>query len=1032
MKNHRYGILLIVLLGLLIPVSSSAQNGGNKRGQHKATVVKAETSGAFVKAKVLDKTGNPVVNAVVYSGETEKRVYTNESGEFSLPVKKNAVIMIEAPGYQDVVVNTAKGGFPQKIILFKKDYFTDKADQVRRPDGGITLQRDLVGAAGKISGETLISYPDILLSNALQGRAAGLVTVPTVGGLGNNTSDLYLRGVHGKGNNQAIVVVDGLERPLDEVLPEEIETIELLKDPITKILYGPRAANGVLSVTTKKGIPNRRIMRFSAEAGVNQLTRQPEYLNSYQYAQLYNEARQNDGFTDFYTTDQIEGYKNSSGVNDFSYPNVDYYKEFLQQQSMYRKVTMELAGGDNDVQYALIAGYSGNGGFEKIGTTPDLNKLNIRGSLDVKVTDYLSVSGGVVGRLDIRSRGSLNQGEVFTALSTHRTNEYPFTIDPLSIGVPVDSSGVPAFGGSLYHSDNLYADMVYGGSSIEKTLSSQANLGMNFTLDKILKGLKASAGLSFDNNSYFMEGQRNVYPTYAVNTYLNESGLPDTLITELRKRVLQSDQSRLGERSLSTSGWRADASYENQFGVHGIAATLAYNYYKNEIRGENQDQINANYSMRLNYAYDKKYSLELDVAYMGSNRFMAGNQYFTSSAVGGAWILSNEEFLKHLSQIDFLKLKASYGIIGYDGGTSSLLYRTAWENGGTALLGEQNITISSKITNFVLIGNPDLKWEHSNELNVGVEALFLKNRLSAELNYFNEIRSDIIGYKSSDYAGYVGIFHSNTNMGTVANQGIEGTIAWGDKAGDFSYNVGLNFIWSKNKLVEWDQLDYPDAYANLLGQPSDVMIGYEAIGLFGKDVPLAGAPVQTFGAYQEGDIAYADLNGDDIIDERDRKVLGNSFPRTSLGLNLDLKYKQFGLNVLGVAKGGYNVWTVNSYYWNRAEDKYSVLTLDRYHPVNNPDGNYPRLTTTAGANNFVYSSFWMKNAAFFRLKNIELSYTLAGKSMAELANNIKFFVRGANLFVLSNIKELDPELMNAGVTNYPVYLTVTGGISVKF
>ncbi|MPN24063.1 hypothetical protein SDC9_171457 [bioreactor metagenome] len=233
-------------------------------------------------------------------------------------------------------------------------------------------------------------------------------------------------------------------------------------------------------------------------------------------------------------------------------------------------------------------------------------------------------------------------------------------------------------------------------------------------------------------------------------------------------------------------------------------------------------------------------------------------------------------------------------------------------------------------------------------------------------------------------------------------------------------------------MVEWDQLDYPDAYANMLGLPSDVMIGYEAIGLFGKDVPLAGAPVQTLGTYQEGDIAYADLNGDDIIDDRDRKVLGNSFPRTSLGLNLDLKYRQFGLNLTGVAKGGYNVWTVNNYYWNRAEDKYSILTLDRYHPINNPDGSYPRLTTTSGANNFVYSSFWMKNAAFFRLKNIELSYTLNGKSITKFSNNIRFFIRGANLFVLSNIKELDPELINAGVTNYPVYLTVTGGISVKF
>lgn len=1032
MKNHRYELLLAGLLVFLLPFASSAQTTNNRRGQNKSTAEKTASLTTNIKAVVVDKSGNPIRNVAISSGESERMVYTDKSGEFSLAIRKDAIIFIEAVGYESKIINLSKGNFPQKITLYKKTIFTSEKDQINRSDGGISLQHDLVGVSSKISGESLISYPDILLSNSLQGRGAGLVTFPTIGGLGDNNSIFYLRGSHTKGNNQAIVVIDGLERTLDDLLAEEIETIELLKDPTTKILYGPRAANGVIWVTTKRGLPNRRIMRFSAEGGVNQLTRQPEYLNSYEYSRLYNEARQNDGFSDFYTPQQIEGYRNSSGVNDFSSPNVDYYNEFLKQQSQYRKVTMELLGGDNDVQYALIAGYSGNGGFEKIGTTPDLNKLNVRGNLDVKVTDYLTVSGGIVGRLNIRTWGSLNQNQIFSALSTHRPNEYPFTIDPENIGIPVDSSGVPAFGGSLYRSNNLYADIIYGGTSIERFLNSQANLGMNFTLDKILKGLKASAYVSFDNNSYFMEGQRNVYPTYAVNTYLNESGIVDTLITELRKRELQTNQSRLGERALRTSGWRANTSYENQFGLHGVSAVLAYNFYKNEVRGENQDQINANYSLRLNYAYDKKYLFEVDVAHMGSNRFIKGNQYFTSTAIGGAWVISNEKFLKQSAAIDFLKVKASYGLLGYDGGTSSLLYKTAWENGGTALLGEQNQTTSSKITDFIIYGNPNLKWEKSSEFNVGVEGLFFENKLRAEINYFNELRYDIIGYKSSDYADYIGGFHRNTNMGKVQNGGFEGTIDWSDNVGDFSYNVGLNFIWSRNKLVEWDQLDYTESYLNMLGQPSDVMVGYEALGLFGKDVPLEGHAIQSFGAYQEGDIAYADLNNDDIIDERDRKVLGNSFPRISLGLNLDLKYKQVGLSMLGVAKGGFNVWTTNNYYWNKGEDKYSALTMERYHAVNNPDGSYPRLSTTTGTNNFVYSSFWLKNGTFFRLKNVELYYSMDYKFIKPIANELKFFIRGANLFVLSNIKELDPELINAGVTNYPVYMTITGGIAIKF
>lgn len=909
---------------------------------------------------------------------------------------------------------------------------TDWDDMIARGDGGLTLQRDLVGAGGRIKGEMLSSYPDLLLGNTLQGKAAGLIVVPTVDGLANNNSNFYLRGHHGMDNNQAIVVVDGVERNFDELIAEEIETIELMKDPITKIQYGPRAANGVLWVTTKRGQENKRKVSVSAEAGITGMTRLPEYLNSYQYATLYNEARHNDGLRDYYNTTQLEGYKNSTGPNDFLYPDVDYYDEFLKKQSIYRKISVEVNGGSDNVQYALILGYTGNGGYEKVGDTPDYNRLNLRGNLDVKVTDYLSVAGGIGAQLGIRSWGSMNSASVFSALSTHRPNEYPFTIDPATIGMPADSSGVPTFGGSLQKPNNLYADILYGGFSSERNLNSQANLGLNFTLDKILKGLKASAFIAYDNYDYFMNGQRNTYPTYAVNHYIDENGDPTFLLTQMRQRVLQSDQSRLGESTLTRNSWRVNAEYSNQVGIHGLSAMLSYNFYNAEVKGANQDIINANYNMRLNYSYDKKYIAELNLAYMGSNRFQDGNKFFLSPAFGGAWILSNEDFLKNKAQVNFLKLKTSYGVLGYDRNTPTMTYHTAWEDGGTAQLGEQNNTTSSHITNFIRFGNPNLKWERSAEFNAGIEGLFLRNRLFAEFNYFNETRSDIIGLNRSEYAGLLGGFMSYSNMGKVKNHGIEGTVNWKDKSGDLIYSLGMNVISSKNELKEWDQINYPDQYISLIGKPTDAMMGYRALGLFGRDVPLAGHPIQKLGAYQDGDIAYADLNNDNQIDNRDREMLGNSFPRTTIGGEINLRYRQWGLYLLGIAETGVSKWLNNSYYWNRGEDKYSVITLDRYHPIENPQGTYPRLTTTTGDNNFRNSSFWIKNASFFRMKNVELSYTLPNKYNSPAFRNIKFFARGTNLFVLSGIKDLDPEVINAGVNNYPLSMTITGGVSVRF
>lgn len=1032
MKKYIYFTLLFFTLGLILPLAASAQNNkGNKNKKNKA-VAKKESPIVTVSSLITDSDGNPVVNASVVAGEGSYIVYSDIAGKFSVSTRKNSVIIIEALGYKPVYINLAIGAFPQNITLEKEDLYAAEKDMIVRGDGGLTPQRDLVGAGGRIKGESLSSYPDLLLGNALQGKAAGLIVVPTVSGLANNNSNFYLRGNHGMENNQAIVIVDGVERNFDELIAEEIETIELMKDPITKIQYGPRAANGVLWVTTKRGMENRRVIRVSAEAGITRMSRVPDYLNSYQYATLYNEARRNDGLPEFYNVKQLEGYKNSTGVNDFLYPNVDYYDEFLKKQSMYRKISVEVNGGSNDVQYALILGYTGNGGYEKIGDTPDFNRLNMRGNLDVKVTDYLSVTGGIAAQLGIRSWGSKNASEVFTALSTHRPNEYPFTIDPTQIGMPADSSGIPSFGGSLQKADNLYADMMYGGFSSERNLNSQASLGLNFTLDRILKGLKASALVTFDNYNYFMNGQRNTYPTYAVNPYTDENGDPSYLVTQMRKRTLQSDQSRLGESTVRKNSWRVNAGYSNHIGIHGLSAMLAYNFYKGEVKGKEQDIVNANYSMRLNYSYDKRYIAELNLAYMGSNRFEDGNKFFLSPAFGAGWVLSNEEFLKNNSQINFLKLKASYGVLGYDGNSPTMTYNTAWEDGGTAQLGEQNKTTTSHITNFIRFGNPDLKWERSAEFNIGIEGLFLDNRLFTEINYFNEVRSDIIGLNKSQYAGLSGAFMSYSNMGKVKNHGFEGSINWKDKAGDLIYSLGLNVVWSKNELKEWDQIDYPDSYRNLIGKPTDAMMGYRALGLFGKDVPLAGHPSQYLGAYQVGDIAYADLNGDNRIDDRDREMLGNSFPRTTIGIEVDLRYKQWGLYLLGVAETGVSKWLTNSYYWNKGEDKYSAITLDRYHPTENPQGTYPRLTTTAGENNFRNSSFWIKNASFFRMKNVELSYTLPNKFDSSVFQNIKFFARGTNLFVLSGIKDLDPEVINAGVNNYPLSMTITGGVSVRF
>ena len=885
-----------------------------------------------------------------------------------------------------------------------------------------------VGATAGLEHGEFDSYPDLTLTNMLQGKIAGLQVRSIVHGLGNNVSDLYIRGQHGMSANTALVIIDGVERPLADLIPEEIESIVVLKDATAKILYGARAANGVVVVTTKKGKADTdRTYHINAEMGITSMTRMPAWVNAYEYANLYNEACVNDGLAPYYSSEQVEGYRNSSGPYDPLYPDIDWQKEFMKRNSTYRKVTFDMDGGSNNVRYALVAGYVGSGGYENASYDTSLNRLTLRGNLDFSITDFLSVVAGVSGRMEMRKWAQMTCASLFTAASTYRPNEYPFILSPESTGL-TQSDDVPLFGGSILRPTNVYAEQWYGGYTEERYTRAQTDFGVRLDLDRWVKGLSAGAYLSFDNYDFLQLSLNKKYPTYAPGTYTDASGSQIIEYKQLQQINVATDQTRNSTTLQQTLGWNAYAKYLNTFGKHRLAADLTYLYSKTTNQGVTQDIINSNTSLRVNWSFDGRYVIEADAALMGSNRFREGSRLFMSAAGGAAWIISNESFLKGNRNVNLLKLKFSGGLLGFDSATSHLLYERAWEQSGSFNFGATANGATAFLTNFIRNANPELKWEKSLEMNLGIEGLFLDSRLSVEANWFREMHYDIIGLNDAEHGDYIGDFVTYKNMGSVFNQGIDASARWTETIGDFSYSIGANVLWSKNKVLEWSQVLHGETYRYTVGNSTDAMFGYVAEGLFGKDVAIDGHAAQSFGHYQDGDIAYSDLNGDKVVDGRDVKVLGNTFPRTTLGIDINLRYKGWGLYILGYAELGVYKWASNSYYWNYGENAYSVLALDRWHPVNNPDGNYPRLTTTDDTNNWQNSTFWLKKTDWFRLKNIELSYTF-DNFRNRILKDIRVFVRGANLFVLSSVPDLDPELLDAGLANYPVSRTFTCGVT---
>ena len=901
-----------------------------------------------------------------------------------------------------------------------------------RGDGGYTKQDESVSAISTVDADKLEAMPVMQLSNALQGTASGLEVITGTGGLGFDVSSVYIRGHHTTGTSGAVFVVDGIIRDINDFNAEEIESIEVLKDATAKLLYGPQAANGVVVVRTKRGYDAPRQIRVGAEYGIMQVTKYPEFLGTLDYVNLYNEACANDGLGAYYSAADIAAYQNSEGENDLYHPSVDYYDRFVGNTATYRRALLEMIGGNKKARYAVNVGYVGGAGVEKVGPNSDVNRLNVRANLDIQVTDFLEIEADVAARLEKKDWGAMDNGAFFQLLSTLRPNEYPFAINPEDIngkdGIVVGEDETMLFGASERKSANIFSDASVGGTTSQRSMAAQNNLGAKFDLSDWAEGLKAEAFVTFDNYTILRQELRNAYPTYSVLKYLDETGTQAYRIDQRKKLSLPKTQNIASDDTYRQLGWRASVSYDKTWNRHALSSNLSYKNYHQEKTGATQDNNNDILSFRNSYNYDKRYLAEVTVAMMGSNAFDKGSKHFLSGAAGVGWVLSNEDFLKGSAVVDFLKIKVGAGRLGCTTDTGFFLYDTSWVKGSSHAFSNDLSTVSYSTKR---VGNPDLKWEYQDEANVGIEFAMFAGRLSGEVNAFIEARKNIIGQNYAKYPTSAGTYVPYENIGEVCNRGADFGLTWSDHtAGGFQYSAGINATFTKNEIVTSPSFSDVEDYRTIIGKPTSAIFGLESQGLFGKDVALAGHPSQKYSAVQNGDIAYVDKNGDGIVDNSDKCMIGQTFPLTQLGFNLSFAYKGFSLYALATSSIGQTVTCTNSYFKNDGDDSYSVLALDRYHAVNNPGGSQPRLTTVSGGNNDVTSSFWTKDGSFLRLKNVEISYSfLRGQSTQR---NYKVFVRGANLLVLSSIKDLDPECLASGVTTYPFFRTVTGGLSLTF
>ena len=888
-----------------------------------------------------------------------------------------------------------------------------------------------VGAVSTVTGEQLSHSNKFGLNSAIDGLATGLIIMNGSCNPGAEGFTWKVRGLsRGNDGDGPLSVIDGMNnRSLSSITNEEIESVQVLKDITAKMLYGSKAANGVIMITTKRG-KGKTSYKATGEYGFKQATRTPEYLSSYDYVKYFRQAMINDGLTPRYTEEDMIGY--AEGVDPLRYPNVDFYDTFVKPNTSFYRANVQVNGNKNNVGYFLNLGYYGEGGLEAVGKSTSYDRLNLRSNLDYKINDFMSAYLDIAARWDMWSRPNITYNNFFNAISTHRPNDYP-----LFMGEYGDDT---MLGWSKNQDTNLYGELTRKGYADDENSYAQTNIGLNFDLYKITPGLKAKLFMSYDAFSALSKGK-----TYKYSRLRLED---DGTFTKVGEDEVKGSEAKFSDNIYRNFGVTGQIDYSRGWDKHEVLSNLVYNVQRKMdkmlLNGPKtvQDDKSMNIALRANYAYDRRYAVEVDGSLMGSDKFTKENRWGLFGAAGFAWNISNEEFMKDIEWIDFLKLKGSFGVMGYDNSFAYMVYDNFYTANGNYRVGENNSEIEYGFKPSQ-IGNKNFTFEKSRETNIGIEGTFFSNRLSMEGNFFYEYRYDIPTNVQTLIPGYVGYgsVYPMLNYNEISNRGVEVGMSWKDRIGELKYQIGGNFMFTRAIHEVYDENNLYE-HQNRTGKSTDAIMGWVSDGLYKNQQEIDDHSVSSlYGEIKPGDIRFLnvtnDLN-DNVINDYDKVFIGNSFPRVNYALNINLEYKGFSLYMLGQGVAGFDRMMTNSYYFCTGENKYSVNVLGT--AIVNPEtGNiqdnatYPRLTSLSTGHSYRNSDYWMENGSYFKLRTVELAYQLPKKVCKKFgANGLKFFAKGDNLFTLSSIKDVDPEDINAGITGNPMFRSFSFGFDITY
>jgi TonB-linked SusC/RagA family outer membrane protein len=1006
--------------------------------------LQAYSQGIQVTGKVKNaNTGQPLAGASVTVKNSTISTITDGAGNFSISVPSaNSVIVVSYVGMNIYEQIAGQSG----VVNINLTPAGSDLGEVVIVGYGRQSKRKISGAISSINSDEMKRNPVADLSNTLAGRVTGIISKQSVGEPGRDASQIWIRGVSTfNGSTDPLFVIDGIvrsQRDFSQLDPNEIESLNVLKDASSAAIFGVRGANGVILVTTKRGKSGKLTTNYSFNYARQGAVKLPDFLGSYDYASLYNEALANDNRPARFSASDLQKFQDGSDPDGFA--NTDWGNLLLGGTSPQMQHNLSLSGGTDRAKYFISLGYLDQKGLY---STLDYKRYNVRSNIDLKITNTTQFSIDISGRLENTDAPSVSS----TGIMQQAYRNPPIFPAKFQNGLFADITPYPnplAF---------IQKERGYNRNQNNVLLS-------NFQLTQEIpwvKGLSLKGVLAFDKSyRYYKAWNDNLYQykkinetTYTPTAYSNPSlfeGYGQYKGTELQGHI----------------------NYEHRFNKHGISALMLFlskesqtefiNGSRNTYTSSALDVLNAgpalNQSLtggtdkfgliskafRVNYDYNNKYLFQASIREDQSENFAPRKRKGYFPAVSAGWIISSEKFMENIKKVDFLKLRASYGKLGNDQIASRFGYYARYDlysTGSFTAGGNPNnfggYAFGGQYSNGLAPGplaNPDVTWETSTKQDLGIEASFLHKLLGFEVDLFKERREGILATRNLSVPTSFGASLPTENIGIVDNRGFELTLTHENKLSKFfSYFIRGNITKTKNEIIYADES--PNVSENLkrTGRPIGGYYGLKSDGLFVNQQDFQNSPKTAYTILGPGDIKYVDINKDGKIDNQDRTYLGkNNIPGIIYGLSGGINYKNLQFSFLFQGAGQvYQQYNQNAAWAFYNGGKVTSEYLDRWTPTNN-GASLPRLLLVA-ENNQLVSDFWIRDASYIRLKNVEIGYTFSSLIITKLKlNSLRVYASGQNLLTFTKLKNVDPENVDTQGWYYPQQRVYNFGINVEF